>query len=77
MPIRLSTLSTFDPNEGGIAADETDIASVEKRIGVPRRQFLQIFAGVVAAIGLPSTAFATVVKAVAQARRPSVTWLHF
>jgi hydrogenase small subunit len=77
MPIRLNTLSTFDPNEGGIAADETDIASVERRIGVPRRQFLQIFAGVAAAIGLPSTAFATVVKAVAQARRPSVIWLHF
>jgi hydrogenase small subunit len=59
------------------AADEADIVSVEQRLGVPRRQFLQIFAGVVAAMGFPSTAFGAVMKAVAQARRPSVIWLHF
>jgi len=72
------TLPAFRTHEGeAAAAEERDIASVEERIGIPRRQFLTIFAGVVAAIGLPSSAFATVVKAVAQARRPSVIWLHF
>ena len=77
MPTMHRTLPAFRSDEGETAADERDIASVEERIGIPRRQFLTIFAGVVAAIGLPSSAFATVVKAVAQARRPSVIWLHF
>ena len=76
MVTKLTTLSTSECG-GQPEADEGDIASVERRIGLPRRQFLQIFAGVVAAMGLPSTAYGTVLKAVAQARRPSVIWLHF
>jgi hydrogenase small subunit len=54
-----------------------DFEDVERRFGVPRRRFLQVCAGITAAMGLPTSAVGAVANAIAQARRPSVIWLHF
>src|SRR5687767_1453827 len=54
-----------------------DIDGTALRLGVPRRQFLQICASIAASIGLPSTAVGAVANAIAQAPRPSVIWLQF
>jgi hydrogenase small subunit len=50
---------------------------VERRLDMPRREFLQFCATVAATLGLPAGAEAAVAKAVEAAKRPSVIWLHF
>jgi hydrogenase small subunit len=62
--------SIFDLNRDSLAA-------VEKRLDMPRREFLQFCATVAATLGLPAGAEAAVAKAVESAKRPSVIWLHF
>jgi hydrogenase small subunit len=44
---------------------------------MPRRQFVQLCVGLTAALGLSRGAAGAVAKALVQARRPSVIWLHF
>jgi hydrogenase small subunit len=51
--------------------------SVSKRLGLQRRDFLKICGAITASMGLPSTAVGAVANAIAQAKRPSVIWLHF
>lgn len=58
-----------------VASGAADAA--EKRFGLPRRTFLKFVTGVVAAMGLPTTALETVANAMTIAPRPSVIWLHF
>ena len=51
--------------------------SVEDRLGISRREFLQYCAVTATTLGLPPGAEAAIAKAVEAARRPSVIWLHF
>ncbi|MCK6552411.1 hydrogenase small subunit, partial [Myxococcota bacterium] len=53
------------------------LEDVEARLGLERRQFLKLCAGLTASLGLPSTAVGAVANAIAAAKRPSVIWLHF
>jgi hydrogenase small subunit len=53
------------------------LQDVEKRLEMPRREFLQFCATLAATMGLPAGAEAAVAKAVEAAKRPSVIWLHF
>ncbi|HEX8979721.1 MAG TPA: hydrogenase small subunit [Parasulfuritortus sp.] len=54
------------------------VQALEKRLGVSRRDFLKLCTAMAATLGLPSSAAAEIVKAVASpAKRPSVIWLHF
>ena len=62
--------SIFDIAQG-------DLAAVEQRLRMPRREFLQFCTTVAATLGLPAGAEAAVAKAVESAKRPSVIWLHF
>ena len=62
--------------------EENTIAAHLKRSGVSRRDFMQLCGTIMAAapMGLMLTktnSLAQVVKAVGQAKRPSVIWLHF
>jgi hydrogenase small subunit len=50
---------------------------VERRLGISRREFLQICAATAGTLGLPAGAEAAIAKAVEAAKRPSVIWLHF
>src|SRR5512147_1572162 len=52
-------------------------AVVERRLGISRREFLQLCAATAGSLGLPAGAEAAVAKAVESAKRPSVIWLHF
>lgn len=56
---------------------DANIAVASKRLGMPRREFLQFCASVAASLGLPAGADAAVAEAVAAKKRPSVIWLHF
>src|SRR5204862_3576866 len=60
-----------------LAPRQDEIDGVEARFGMPRRQFLQFCAGITAMLGLAPSAAGAVAKALLQARRPSVIWLHF
>ncbi|TMQ12143.1 MAG: hydrogenase small subunit [Deltaproteobacteria bacterium] len=60
-----------------LAPRHDEIDGVEARFGMPRRQFLQFCAGITAMLGLAPSAAGAVAKALLQARRPSVIWLHF
>ncbi|MCB1955516.1 MAG: hydrogenase small subunit [Rhodocyclaceae bacterium] len=51
--------------------------SVESRLEMSRRSFLQFCATLATTLGLPKGAEAAVEKAMAAAERPSVIWLHF
>ena len=51
--------------------------SVEDRLGISRREFLQYCAVTATTLGLPAGAEAAIAKAVEAAKRPSVIWLHF
>jgi hydrogenase small subunit len=51
--------------------------SIERRLGVSRREFLKICAATAGTLGLPAGAEAAIAEAVAAAKRPSVIWLHF
>lgn len=57
--------------------DRDSFTVAEKRLHMPRREFLQFCATVAATLGLPAGAEAAVAKAVESAKRPSVIWLHF
>ncbi len=57
--------------------DRDDFAVAEKRLHMPRREFLQFCTTVAATLGLPAGAEAAVAKAVESAKRPPVIWLHF
>ena len=60
-----------------IDLEREDLSSVEERLLMPRREFLQFCATVAATLGLPAGAEAAVAKAVESAKRPPVIWLHF
>lgn len=53
------------------------LEDVERRLQMPRREFLQFCATVAATLGLPTGAEAAVAKAMETAKRPPVIWLHF
>ncbi|MBI5922733.1 MAG: hydrogenase small subunit [Betaproteobacteria bacterium] len=57
--------------------EEDAFAVVEQRLQISRREFMQFCAAVAATMGLPAGAEAAVAKAIEQAQRPSVIWLHF
>jgi hydrogenase small subunit len=57
-------------------ADESAEA-VSRRLQIGRREFLQFCAAAAGTLGLPAGAEAAIAKAVEQAQRPSVIWLHF
>ena len=57
--------------------DAADLERAEKRFRMNRREFVQICAGLAAALGLSRAAQGAIVKALANAPRPSVIWLHF
>ncbi len=52
-------------------------STVENRLGISRREFLQFCTAMAATLGLPTGAEAAIAKAIEKARRPSVIWLHF
>jgi hydrogenase small subunit len=52
-------------------------ADLERRLEMPRRDFLKFCAGLAGTLGLPTGAEAAVAKAIESAKRPSVIWLHF
>ena len=54
-----------------------NLAAVEKRLGISRRNFLQFCTAMAASMGLPAGAEAAIANAVASKKRPSVIWLHF
>jgi len=60
-----------------LAAQGDEFAGVEKRFGMPRREFLAACAGITASIGLAASATSAVAQALVAAPRPSVIWLHF
>lgn len=61
-----------------LEANEKDIALVESRFGLPRREFMKFCAAMAATLGLPSGADAQMAAAMANpAKRPPVIWLHF
>ncbi|MEJ8836032.1 hydrogenase small subunit [Ramlibacter sp. AN1133] len=53
------------------------LRTVERRLGLSRREYLQFCATLAATMGLPRGADAAVAKAIETAPRPSVIWLHF
>jgi hydrogenase small subunit len=57
--------------------ERADLAAIERRLRMSRREFLQFCATVSATLGLPAGAEAAVAQAVEVAKRPSVIWLHF
>ncbi len=50
---------------------------VANRLGISRREFLQLCAAIAGTLGLSAGAEAAIAKSVSAARRPSVIWLHF
>ncbi len=57
--------------------DRDSFTLAEKRLHMPRREFLQFCTTVAATLGLPAGAEAAIAKAVESAKRPPVIWLHF
>ncbi len=57
--------------------DSPELQQAERRFGIPRRDFMQFAATLVASMGLPSSALGAVVNAMTQSKRPSVIWLQF
>jgi len=60
-----------------LATPRDEYAGTEQRFGMERRTLLTFCAGLAATMGLSSAAAETVAKAMVQAKRPSVIWLHF
>ena len=60
-----------------LAKSPDEFAGTEERFGLNRRDFLSFCVGLAATMGLSTAAAQTVAKALVQARRPSVIWLHF
>jgi hydrogenase small subunit len=63
--------------QGFIEATREAASEVENRLGISRREFMQLCAATAATLGLPTSASAAIAKAVEKAQRPSVIWLHF
>lgn len=57
--------------------NQEGVAALERRLGISRREFLQLCAAMAATMGLPRGAEAAIAEAVASKKRPSVIWLHF
>jgi len=57
--------------------EQDELHGAEARFGMPRRQFVQFCVGLTATLGFAPAAAGAVAKALVQARRPSVIWLHF
>jgi hydrogenase small subunit len=51
--------------------------ALEDRLGISRRNFLQLCTAMAATMGLPDEAAAAMAEAVASKKRPSVIWLQF
>jgi len=51
--------------------------SVERRLGISRREFAQFCAATASTLGLLPEAGAQIAKAVEKSKRPSVIWLHY
>ncbi|HYU15691.1 MAG TPA: hydrogenase small subunit, partial [Candidatus Acidoferrum sp.] len=64
-------------SDPGIGHGTDDLAGVERRFGISRRHFMEVAAGLVAAMGLPHSALGAVAGAMTRSRRPSVIWLQF
>ena len=60
-----------------LAKSPDEFAGTEERFGLNRRDFLSFCVGLAATMGLSTAAAQTVAKALVEARRPSVIWLHF
>src|SRR5262245_57281341 len=60
-----------------LATPPDEFEGVERRFGMPRRQFLAACAGLAASLGLARSAVGAVAKALVAAPRPSVIWLQF
>lgn len=53
------------------------LTSVETRLGLSRRKFLQFCAVMAVTLGLPPEAESAIAQAIATKHRPPVIWLHF
>ncbi|MDP2852038.1 MAG: hydrogenase small subunit [Gallionella sp.] len=60
-----------------ILEHQDSVLALEQRLGISRRDFLQLCTAMAATMGLPSGAEAAMAEAVATKKRPSVIWLHF
>lgn len=60
-----------------LAGEPDRLRGAEQRFGIPRRQFLQLCAGLTAALGFSRGAAGAVGRALLEAPRPSVIWLQF
>jgi hydrogenase small subunit len=60
-----------------LASLPDELEGTERRFGMSRRSFMSFCVGLATTMGLSSAAAQTVGKALLQARRPSVIWLHF
>ena len=57
--------------------ERSSLVDLERRLQIPRREFLKLCSAIAATLGLPVGAEAAVAKAVETAQRPAVIWLHF
>jgi len=57
--------------------EEDAYAGIGQRLQMSRRDFMQFCTALAATMGLPAGAEAALAKAIEQAQRPSVIWLHF
>lgn len=60
-----------------LASPPAGLDDTEPRFGMTRRTFLSFCAGLAATMGLSNAAAGAVAKALVDAKRPSVIWLHF
>ncbi len=57
--------------------NHASLSALEDRLGISRRNFLQLCTAMAATMGLSDEAAAAMAEAVASQKRPSVIWLHF
>jgi hydrogenase small subunit len=60
-----------------ILENHESMTALEERLGISRRNFLQMCTAMAATMGLSSEAAAAMAEAVVSKKRPSVIWLHF
>jgi hydrogenase small subunit len=60
-----------------LAPEPDELQGTAERFGMTRRTFMSFCVGLAATLGLSNAAAETVAKALVQAKRPSVIWLHF
>ncbi len=53
------------------------MTTIETKLGLSRRSFMQFCAAMAATMGLPKGADAQIAEAIVAAKRPPVIWLHF